>query len=399
MGGKSSKQNMQVGSKTYSVERAMGRGAFGTVHVIIERGMSEKELDKMFALKILEKGKLVDKGERCVHFAVIERKLLSRLRHPGLVNLHCAFQDRPNCYLILDFMSGGDLSYHLDYMAKKNQSFDPETIRFYTASLLKTLAYLHSERIVHRDMKPENVMLDQRGYPHITDFNVATELDENGKASGFAGTMCYMSPEMLKKRSFDGRSDVWSVGVLMYELFTLSLPWGNRSSEETKKLLRTSHDSDSRLPSRTPDERKLCKIICKREVKKPDTIPSAAFSLMSKLLEKDPNERPTAEAAMKDPYFADFPWDQLEAETYEPCFVPREGANVSTDMVVAEAFDRAKKFKVPGDEQQKLFEEWDWRPAGFEMSEADSTQGGKKKKKKGSKKAAKEHPETEKGEE
>jgi Protein kinase domain len=150
MGGKSSKKAMQVGSKTYSVERAMGRGAYGTVHVIIETGESEKNLDKMFALKILEKGKLMEKGERCVHFAIVERKLLTRLQHPGLVNLHCAFQDRTNCYLILDFMSGGDLGYHLDYLAKKNQSFDHDTIKFYMASMLKTLAYLHKERVIHR---------------------------------------------------------------------------------------------------------------------------------------------------------------------------------------------------------------------------------------------------------
>jgi serine/threonine protein kinase len=113
------------------------------------------------------------------------------------------------------------------------------------------------------------------------------------------------------------------------------------------QLLRTN-DGDEKLPSRTPTERKLCKIICKRPVKKSEAMSSCAFALMSRLLEKNQEDRPSAEEAMTDPFFDDFQWGKLEDTTYSPSFVPREGANVSTDMVVAEAFDKAKKYKVPG---------------------------------------------------
>ena len=107
--------------------------------------------------------------KRSVHSVMNERKILESLKHPFIVNMLYAFQDRENLYLIMDLMNGGDLRYHLN----KNKGFLETQAKFFAACIITGLEYIHSIGVLHRDIKPENLVLDCKGYLRITDFGIA----------------------------------------------------------------------------------------------------------------------------------------------------------------------------------------------------------------------------------
>ena len=124
----------------------------------------------------MQKIRIVSK--RSVNSVMNERKLLAVINHPFIVNMHYAFQDRENLYLVLDYMKGGDLRYHLSRL----RSFTESQTQFFAACIITGLEYLHSNNIIHRDIKPENLVLNEKGYLCITDFGIARVLSaENSK--------------------------------------------------------------------------------------------------------------------------------------------------------------------------------------------------------------------------
>ena len=159
---------------------------------------------------------LVDK--KAVQGTLREREFLSTLYHPLLVNLRGSFQNRTHLLLLLDFMHGGDLTYHLDRAPKSR--FEEEHVKFYAANIILSLHHTHREQIVHRDLKPDNILLDSKGYAYLTDFNVARRLENDGFINGYAGTFAYMAPELFlsKGTRYGTAVDVWSLGVLIYRL-------------------------------------------------------------------------------------------------------------------------------------------------------------------------------------
>lgn len=118
-------------------------------------------------MKAMSKLRVVSK--RSVHSVMNERKLLSILKHSFIVNMHYAFIDRENLYLVMDMMPGGDLRYHLS----RHRRFSEEETRFFAACIIIGLEYIHKHGIIHRDIKPENLVLDSKGYVRITDFGIA----------------------------------------------------------------------------------------------------------------------------------------------------------------------------------------------------------------------------------
>mmetsp|Transcript_4754 Transcript_4754/g.4649 ORF Transcript_4754/g.4649 Transcript_4754/m.4649 type:complete len:148 (+) Transcript_4754:154-597(+) len=134
-------------------------------------------------------------AKRSVHSVMNEKRLLSILKHPFIVNMHHAFQDRDFLYLTMDLKAGGDLRYQLT-----KQAFNEEQAKFIVACLVTGLEYLHSNKILHRDIKPENLVFDSLGYLHITDFGIARIWmeDNSGDTSGTPG---YMAPEVMCRQS------------------------------------------------------------------------------------------------------------------------------------------------------------------------------------------------------
>lgn len=158
-------------------------------------------------LKIIDK-----KSEKAINS---ERELLSMLNHSFIVNMHYAFQDNDNLYLVMDLLTGGDLRYHI----ARYRKFSEEQTRFFIACIMVGLDYIHKNKVIHRDIKPENLVLDDKGYLRITDFGIAKENMEDN-SSETSGTPGYMSPEVMRKKHHSFPVDFFALGVIGFEFMT-----------------------------------------------------------------------------------------------------------------------------------------------------------------------------------
>ena len=149
-----------------------------------------KKSKEQYAMKEMLKARVMSK--RSVNSVINERRLLSILKHPFIVNMQYAFQCRENLYLVMDLMNGGDLRYHIS----KQRKFTEEQTKFFISCLMCSLEYLHSNNIIHRDIKPENLVLDNKGYLHLTDFGIARVWQQEN-SSETSGTPGYMAPEVM----------------------------------------------------------------------------------------------------------------------------------------------------------------------------------------------------------
>ena len=177
----------------------MGKGGFGKVWKV-----QYKKTKEIYALKEMSKLKIIDKkSEKSINS---EREFLSKLHHPFIVNMHYAFQDKDNLYLVMDMLSGGDLRYHIS----RYRRFSEEQTRFFIACMIYSLEYIHSNNVIHRDIKPENFVLDDKGYVRITDFGIAKEnMPDN--SSETSGTPGYMSPEVMRGKNHSFPVDFFAI--------------------------------------------------------------------------------------------------------------------------------------------------------------------------------------------
>ncbi|KAF8227525.1 kinase-like protein [Tricholoma matsutake] len=277
--------------------RCVGKGAFGKVRVV-----QHKQTRELYALKYINKAKCVKM--KAVPNVIQERRLLEEVNHPFIVNLRYAFQDDENCFFVLDLMLGGDLRFHLERLG----SLPEATVRFYVAQLSSALAFLHENNIMHRDLKPDNILLDACGNAHLTDFNIAVHFGER-RLTGVAGSMAYMAPEILTKRGYTYFVDWWSLGVCAYELIFGRRPFRGRSNSDLTYSI-------SKDPLKWPeDAEKRCT--------------RAGMQVLKGLLERDPNKRygckPYGEGYQelrRHSWFKTLDWDTLESKEQTPPFIP-----------------------------------------------------------------------------
>ena len=201
----------------FEFNTVIGKGGFGKVWKV-----QYKKTNEYFALKEMSKRKILDKkSEKSINS---ERKFLSILNHPFIVNMHYAFQDNDNLYLVMDMLSGGDLRYH----CSRYRSFSEEQTRFFIACITYSLEYIHTNNVIHRDIKPENLVLDDKGYVRVTDFGIA-KYNTADNSSETSGTPGYMSPEVMNAENHSFTADFFAIGVIGYEFLMGFRPYNGKN--------------------------------------------------------------------------------------------------------------------------------------------------------------------------
>ncbi|KIK98827.1 hypothetical protein PAXRUDRAFT_823436 [Paxillus rubicundulus Ve08.2h10] len=193
----------------FEVRGALGTGTFGRV-LLVRLRTATSGSQSIFAMKVLRKVEVV--RLRQVEHVNAERYILSRVRHPFVVDLFATFQDSLNIYMLMSYVPGGELFTHL----RRAQKFTPDVTRFYLANIILALKYLHSFNIIYRDLKPENLLLDSRGYLRLTDFGFAKIVDD--RTWTLCGTPEYLAPEIIQSEGHGKAADWWACGILCYEM-------------------------------------------------------------------------------------------------------------------------------------------------------------------------------------
>ena len=155
------------------------------------------------------------------------------LNNPFLINMNYAFETEENLYIVMDYLSGGDLRYYLchhNYMSEAK-------VKFIVSNILLALKYIHSKHIIHRDLKPENLVFDSKGYLHLTDFGISHELNEGDEFIESSGTPGYMAPEVVLRKPHDYTVDFFGLGVIVFELITGKRPYNGKTRKELKEQM------------------------------------------------------------------------------------------------------------------------------------------------------------------
>lgn len=198
----------------FEYQAKLGGGSFGTVYQV-----QHKRTGKTYAMKTLEREKFEDKN--LMEYARAERNVLALARHPFICRLYYAFQTPKQFVLVMQYCPNGDLRLLL----KKVKTLPEAVCRLYTAEVLSALVYLHDQRVLYRDLKPENVVLDDGNHAVLTDFGLAKENIGNKSTGSFLGSVCYLAPEVLNKKGHARTVDIYGLGVLTYTMFVRKPPF------------------------------------------------------------------------------------------------------------------------------------------------------------------------------
>jgi len=207
----------------YKKIKALGRGAFGACFLAEDMG-APLSAPRQYAIKEVD---ISDMPEADCKAAKKEVEILQKLNHNRIIRYHDQYEDsKRRLNIVMDLASGGDLSDKIKTQQAKGRLFAEDVIIGWLGQTVSALAYLHSLRILHRDLKPKNIFLDDQGQVKLGDFGIARVLDNTmSKASTAVGTPLYMPPELFCGEAYSGKADVWSLGCVMYELMALKQPF------------------------------------------------------------------------------------------------------------------------------------------------------------------------------
>lgn len=283
----------------------LGCGGFGRVELVQLVGGGgggglPGQQKKTYALKCLKKKHIVDTQQQ--EHVYSEKRIMMNCNHQFITSLYRTFKDRKYVYLLMEACLGGELWTIL----RDKGWFDDLTTRFYVACVVSAIDYLHSQGIIYRDLKPENLLLDAQGYVKMVDFGFSKVIPMGNKTWTFCGTPEYVAPEIILNRGHDRAVDFWSLGVLMCEL-----------------LMGTP-------PFTASDPMKIYNIILRGidQIHFPRHVTKTAINIIKRFCRENPTERlgyqkDGIEDIKKHRWFQGFHWDGLELRSLPPPHIPK----------------------------------------------------------------------------
>ena len=284
---------------------------------------------QQYAMKEMLKARIISK--RSVNSVMNERRLLQMIKHPFIVNMQYAFQCSENLYLVMDLMPGGDLRYHLG----KQRRFSEDQARFFVACLFCALEYLHVNSIIHRDSKPENLVMDEKGYVRLTDFGIARIWQqENGHET--SGTPGYMAPEVICRQNHTTAADYFALGVIVYEFMLGRRPYVGKTRKDIRDAM-------------------LARQVQLKTADMPQGWSLDALDFTNKLLQRKPQNRlgfGGPQEVKNHAWLKDVDWGRLLQKTMEAPFVPKTSENFDAKQVELGWNDEVEKID-PEDKSTK----------------------------------------------
>ncbi len=291
----------RLGPSDFELIKVIGIGAFGKVILVRTRQNNQACAMKCISKRLVRKKRSFDSMKA-------ERDIMAKIVHPFIVNLKCAFQTETKLFLVMEFLAGGELFFHLS----KQGLLKEDTAKFYMAEIVLALEHLHSLDIIHRDLKPENLLLGSDGHVRLTDFGLAKDMeggDEGGRLRTICGTSEYMAPEMILKKGYGKAVDWWSLGALLFEMITGYAPFCARSTRD------------------------LYRKILNDKISLPTWVSAPCHQIMRGLLERNVNKRLGAtkstmfevggvKVLKNHPFFVDIDWKGLLSKSPSPPFIP-----------------------------------------------------------------------------
>ena len=306
------------------VGRTLGVGNFGRVHVVspsasgrAHRLADGAALPKFMALKVQEKAGMAHKPKELEH-ARDEKNLTYAMEHRNLVGVIEYFQDARSLYFLLELCNAGELWSIIQ--ASKNRRLQPKVALFWGAQVASAFEYMHNLDIIYRDLKPENLLVDHKGYLKITDFGFAKRITD--RTWTLCGTPEYIAPEVIRQKGYNHSADWWGFGILLFEM------------------------SNGDPPFVADSQMKLFALIQKGIVAYPRHFHPKLMSLIQAFLVSNPSDRlgyhmHEGMAKIKgSPYFASINWAKLEDGTAKSPFIVK--AKGEGDCSAFDAYDEEK---------------------------------------------------------
>ncbi|NXL21490.1 NEK11 kinase, partial [Setophaga kirtlandii] len=272
-------------ARRYTIQRKLGNGSFGSVYLVNDK--KAKQGEELKVLKEISVGNL--KPNETVE-ANLEAQLLSKLDHPAIVKFYASFVERDSFCIITEYCEGGDLDFKIQEYRDSGKMFTQSQVIDWFIQLLLGVNYMHERRILHRDLKTKNIFLKDN-LLKIGDFGVSCLLMGScDLATTFTGTPYYMSPEVLKHQGYNTKSDIWSLGCILYEMCCMNHAFTGQNFLSV-----------------------VLKIVEGETPSLPDRYPSKLNAVLSSMLSKNPSLRPAAAEILKSPYIG----EQLQKMQYK----------------------------------------------------------------------------------
>lgn len=256
----------------FSFKYLLGKGTFGKVYLA-----THKKTKAIYAIKVINKKN--SNSEYEMPSFIREIQIMYKVHHPNVVRLYSHFEDDFFCYLLLEYVPKGKL-YEQIYL-DKSQCLARHKVALVIKELISSVYYLHNMNppVIHRDIKPENILIDLEGHVKLTDFGCSNYLNGEIRET-FCGSVYFMAPEMITEEGHDEHVDIWSIGVLMYELLTGKAPFSGKDLEDL-----------------------YSNIAEVKNINYPQDMDLEAKGLISKILKKDPSSRPSLKEILQHPFF------------------------------------------------------------------------------------------------